>query len=358
MNYEPSTTMSKLNIDKGESEFLNSAITQWEEDGLVSAEQAETLRKSYEVKGFDWMRLAKYSFWIALICGGVSFTFLIANDAVINWLRQLYYTPDIIISIISAVMAAFLFYWGRWREHHHPEKIFSNEAVIFTGVLFTACCIAYLGKTFDDGSGHYSLLFLLSVFVYGVLGWRMNSKLIWLFALVSLGSWFGTETGYQTRWHDYFLGMNYPLRFVLFGVVLVSVCHILRNRKWFAHFWEYTYVVGLLYLFLSLWLLTIFGNYGDLNKWYPVKQISLFYWGIISACTAVGFLVYGLKNKDDIAREFGITFLIIFIYTKYFEYFWDNTNKTLFFAILAASFWLIGRKAERIWNLKSKGSKG
>jgi hypothetical protein len=346
--------MTKLNIDKAESNFLDQTIAHWQKEGLVSDEKAESLRNSYEVKGFDWMRLAKYSFWVALICGAVSFTFLIVNDVVINWLRNLYYTPDIIISIGSAIVAAFLFYWGRRRERLNPEQIFSNEAVIFTGVLFTACCIAYLGKALDRGSGHYSLLFLLSVFVYGFLGWRMNSRLIWLFALISLGSWFGTETGFQTRWTDYFLGMNYPLRFVVFGLVLVAACATLRNKKWFAYFSEQTYVVGLIYLFLSLWMLSIFGNLGNLNTWYHIKQISLFYWGIIAIAFAVGFLLYGLKTKDDISREFGITFLIIFIYTKYFEYFWDHTNKTLFFAILAGSFWLIGRKAEKIWNIKSK----
>ncbi|MDB5116024.1 MAG: hypothetical protein JWQ79_1516, partial [Mucilaginibacter sp.] len=131
--------MNKLNIDKSESEFLSSTITHWEKEGLVNTGQAEKLRASYEVKGFDWMRLAKYSFWIALICGGASFAFLIANDVVVNWLKHLYYTPDIIISIGSGLAAAFLFYWGRRREKLYPEKIFSNEAVIFTGILFTAC---------------------------------------------------------------------------------------------------------------------------------------------------------------------------------------------------------------------------
>src|ERR1700712_3043343 len=211
--------MSKLNLDKQESDFLNRVITDWEKQGMVDQEQAEKLRNSYEVKGFDWMRLAKYSFWIALVCGATSFTFLIVNDTIVNLLKKLYYTPDIIISILSAVMAVFFFLWGRRREKRFPEKVYSNEAVIFTGVLFIACCIAYLGKTFDDGSGHYSILFLISVFVYGFLAWRMDSRLIWLFALVSLGSWFGTETGYQTQWSDYFLGMNYPLRFVTFGVL-------------------------------------------------------------------------------------------------------------------------------------------
>ncbi len=342
--------MTKLNLDKQESDFLDQVIMGWEKQGLVGPEQAGRLRNSYQVKGFDWMRLAKYSFWIALLCGAAAFTFLIVNDTVVEWLKKLYYTPDIIISILSAVMAAFFFLWGRRREKYFPERVFSNEAVVFTGILFTACAIAYLGKALDNNSGHFSLLFLISVFVYGLLAWRMDSKLIWLFALVSLGSWFGTETGYQTQWSHYFLGMNYPLRFVVFGLLLVAACHLLRKGKWFSGFWELTYVVGLLYLFLSLWLLSIFGNFGTLEGWWRVKQITLFYWGIISAAVASGFMLYGLKTKDSIAREFGVTFLIIFVYTKYFEYFWDNTNHTLFFAILAVSFWLIGRKAEKIWN--------
>jgi hypothetical protein len=348
--------MNKLNLDKQESDFLNKAVSHWEKEHLINTELAETLRKSYEVKGFDWMRLAKYSFWIALFCGAIAVGSLIINDTLLNWLKSLYYTPDIVISIASVIIAAVCFYFGRRWEKKYPEKVFSNEAIIFTGVLFTACCIAFLGKTFDNGSGHFSLLFLLSVFVYGVLAWRMDSRLIWLFALVSLGSWFGTETGYQTHWSYYFLGLNYPLRFVLFSIVLVGSCYILKNQKWFNRFWELTYVVGLLYLFMSLWLLSIFGNYGSIDTWLHIKQISLFYWGIISAVVATLFLFYGLKSRDVIAREFGITFLLIFIYTKYFEYFWDHTNKTLFFAILGLSFWLIGRKAERIWNFRSRSN--
>ncbi|MBS7564216.1 DUF2157 domain-containing protein [Mucilaginibacter sp. Bleaf8] len=344
----------KLNLDKQESEFLNRAIAHWENEQLLTAEQAQKLRASTEVKGFDWMRLAQYSFWIALACGIIAVGSLIISDKVLNWIRSLYYTPDIVIALGAGAIAAGAFYVGRRRKKLFPERVFSNEATIFTGVLFTACCIAYLGKTFDNGSGHYSLLFLISVFVYGALAWKLNSRMIWLFALVSLGSWFGTETGYQTRWQYYFLGMNYPLRFVAFGVLLVAGCYLLRGKKWMAFFWELTYVVGLLYLFLSLWLLSIFGNYGHLDAWWQVKQISLFYWGIISGSVAASFLLYGLKNKDAIAREFGITFLLIFIYSKYFEYLWNNIPYTLFFAILAASFWFIGRRAEKIWNLHSE----
>lgn len=68
---------------------------------------------------------------------------------------------------------------------------------------------------------------------------------------------------------------------------------------------------------------------------------------------SLGFMIYGLKGKDALAREFGITFLLINIYTRYVEYLWDITDKAVFFGVLAISFWLIGRKAEKIWNLRS-----
>src|SRR6185437_1762523 len=131
--------MGKLNLDKQESEFLNKAVSHWEEEHLIDAGLAQSLRDSYEVKGFDWMRLAKYSFWIALFCGVIAVGSLIINDAVLNWIKSLYYAPDIVISICSAIMAVAVFYIGNRWEKRHPENVFSNEAMIFTGVLFTAC---------------------------------------------------------------------------------------------------------------------------------------------------------------------------------------------------------------------------
>lgn len=344
--------MAKLNLDKQESDFLESNIRYWETEGLLDKETAERLRNSYEVKGFDWRRLAQYSFWVALACGIIAIASLIIDDNVIKWLSKLYETPDILISIISGIIAALFIFFGNKMKTKHPERIFSNEALIFLGVLFTASAIAFLGKTFDRGTGHFSILFLISVLVYGVMARKFKSRLIWAFALISLGSWFGTETGYQTDWSYYFLGMNYPLRFVFFGAILVAFSFTMHKLHKLEYFRELTYIIGLLYLFISLWLLSIFGNFGSLEDWLQVKQIELLYWGILSTVISLAFTVYGLRSKDEIAREFGITFLLINLYTKYFEYLWDVTDKTIFFSILAISFWLLGRKAEKIWNVE------
>ena len=46
------------------------------------------------------------------------------------------------------------------------------------------------------------------------------------------------------------------------------------------------------------------------------------------------------------------------LYTRFFELFWDNLHKAVFFALLAASFWYIGSKAETIWNLGKESETG
>jgi hypothetical protein len=219
-------------------------------------------------------------------------------------------------------------------------------------VLSTAGAVAYFGQAIDTGSGHFSLLFLLSTIIYAALAFWFPSRLIWVFSLLSFGSWFGAETGYMSGWGAYYLGMNYPLRFILFGGALVGLSLLFKRHARFSDFAHSTYVMGLLYLFIALWILSIFGNYGDLNSWYNVKQYELLHWGILFAFVAIIAIVYGLKHDDATSRGFGITFLFLNLYTKYFEFFWNGMHKAIFFILLAVSFWWIGRHAEKLWNLE------
>ena len=178
--------MKKLNLDKQEADFLNNTIHHWQSNGILNSDTAEQLRSSYEVKEFDWRRLAQYSFWVALACGLIAFASLVIDDDVLDLLKKISDTPDIIISVISGGLAAWLYYRGQKSKELFPEKIFSNEAIVFVGVLFTASSIAFLGKALDNGTGHFSILFLLSVFVYGYLAVKFKSRVIWAFALISL----------------------------------------------------------------------------------------------------------------------------------------------------------------------------
>lgn len=341
-------------LDQEKSDFLEKMIAYWESENLIQEETANKLRKSYEPKLFDWRRLAQYSFWIAMACGVIALGALLIDKTLLSYIEKLYNTPNSIISLISALGAAGLFIFGFKRKKTKPELIFSNEALILSAVMLTANAIAYFGKSLGSGNNHFSILILIAVIIYAILAYVFKSRLIWVFTLISFGAWFGTETGYLSKWSWYFMGLNYPLRFVFFGFALTTSSFLLKGKKKFDHFFTTTYISGMAYLFISLWLLSIFGNYGLLEDWYSIKQISLFYWAIVSALCCIISIYIGLRYRDEIAREFGITFLFINLYSRYFEYFWDSWHKALFFLVLAISFWLIGRKAEKIWRIEFK----
>lgn len=341
-----------MQIDREKSEFLDDTIEQWQREGLIDDGLANQLKKSYEAKTFDWQRLAQYAFWVALACGFIALGALLIDSSILIALKKLYDTPDIVISIISVAIAAWLYILGFRRKKKLAQLKFSNEAIVLAAILFTANAIAYFGKSLGSSSTNFSILILISVFIYGALGVFFNSRLIWIFALLSLGAWFGTETGYLSRWNFYFLGMNYPLRFVFFGAILTASSFLMKMFDKSRPYFQVTYIAGMVYLFVSLWLLSVFGNFASLEEWYKVRQITLFYWAIVAAAVCLASTLYGLKKNDEIAREFGITFLFLNLYTRYFEYFWDSWHKAFFFAVLAASFWLIGRKAEKIWNVE------
>ncbi len=344
-----------MKLSKRQGQFLQKVIDRWQAESVIDGQEADRLRNSFTIQTFDWKKLAKYSFWIAIICALISVSAAVADDYIIHLIESIFSSSSIALCLVSALLAT-LFYWlGLRGRNTSPGKEFSNEAFIFVGVLFTAGSIAYLGKTFDNGSKHYSLLFLLATIIYGAIGLWFPSRMVWVFALLSLGSWYGTEIGYESGWGAYFLGMNYPLNFVFLGLAVVAAAFVFKHWERFLIFYKSTLKMGLLYLFIALWILSIFGNYGDMDKWYTIKQTELWPWALLFGAVALASILFGIKNDDPVTRGFGITFLFINLYTRYFEYFWNGLHKAIFFFILAMSFWLVGSRAERIWKVGSAG---
>jgi hypothetical protein len=336
-------------LSKKKSRLVHRVIAVWESENTITPEVSEKLKGSIQVSKFDWRRLAKYSFWIAGISLAISLFAILLDDAIREIIRQIFRIPDMAKSLLLALLASAFFFWGFKRKRSKPAKAFSNEFLLFVGAIIFGAAILFFGKAIDTGNGHYSLLILMAGIVYLAVGGFFPSAPMWVLGLISLGSWFGTETGYDSGWGAYFLGMNYPLRFVLFGAVIIAASMGIRRTK-FSKLSKSTYVMGILNLFLALWIMSVWGNYRDMLTWHAASGIERLAWSLLFGIAALGAIVWGLKNDDGVARGFGITFLFINLYTKYFEYFWKVSHKALFFAILAASFWIVGRYSEKAFN--------
>lgn len=345
----------KISISKKQGKLLHEVMQHWDQDALIDAPTKQKLLDSLEIRPFDWKKLAKWSFWVSLICFVISLGAVFVDDFLVDLFERIFTSSSIALALVFGAAAAGLLVWAFQRRKKYPTRIFTNEFLIVLGAMATAACIGYIGKTFDNGSGHYSILFLLGVLTYGAIAILFPSKLVWSLCLLCLGSWFGTETGYVSGWGAYFLGMNYPLRFVAFGSILTALSFVFARTPKLAEFRKSTFVLGLLYLFIALWIMSIFGNYGDTSDWERAENYTLLGWGLLFGLAAIAAIVYGLKADDATSRGFGIVFLFINLYTKYFEYFWNGTHKAIFFAVLAVTFFFVGRNAEKIWNLRFLG---
>ena len=104
--------------------------------------------------------------------------------------------------------------------------------------------------------------------------------------------------------------------------------------------------LALFLVFIPLWLLSINGNVQD---WIFPGHKEILPWILGFAVASLVAMFLGAKLNDHLMRGFGLIFLLINIYTRFFEYVWGEIHNGLFFAIMAVSFWLISRYAEKLW---------
>ena len=341
-----------MRLPKKKAETVNAALEEWSQKKLMSTDLASKLKDTIETLPFDWRRLARYSFIISIITFVISITTILSDKALMILIAAYFGAPPAFKALILLISSTLLFVWGFHRKKTKPVMNFKNEAIIFLGILAYATSLLYVGEIFHIEMEKFRILILWGCISYGILGFSMQSSLIWVFAILSFGGWMGAETGYLSGWGTYYLGMNYPLRFVLFGSILVMGSYLLNSFSRFQSLQHTTLVMGLLYVFFALWMLSIFGNYGDIASWYKVKQIELFHWSLLFMLAALAAFVHGLKYDNATTRGFGLVFLFINLYTRFFEYFWDSIHKAVFFGVLGLSFWFLGTKAEKLWSFK------
>jgi len=351
---------ARIALPRRHHRVVTQVVDRWRKSGVIDDQTRARLTSSITIVSFDWQKTARYAFMVAILCFVIAVGAIVADRVLRELLMRIFNAPAIVKCGVFSVVSAVIFRYALVLRTKHPHRVYSNEATFFLGVLALATAVFFLGVAVDTGTGHYSVLFLIASLLYALLGLWFPSALVWVFGLVSLGAWMGTETGYVSGYGMYFLGMNYPLRFVIFGAALTALG--IASEHVSAHADASTFtgrllamspqtkVIGLLNLFVALWIMSIFGNYGDMAHWYGVRQYELVHWALLFGAASIGAMWCGLKWDDVVLRGFGLTFLFINLYTRFFEYFWDSIHKAAFFAVLAVSFWYIGRRAETIWH--------
>lgn len=333
-----------MELEKEQYEVVSRALDEWEQTALLPAETAARLRADMVVKRNDRQQLAQYFFFIALSCTLLAFAAIFLSEKLLERIKAYFAWNDLVVAGLMAVISGVWFWYiGRKRR---DTKSAAYEIYMALGGLSVLTCLVYVCKAAHAETTYYTtFLSLASVSLLG-LGVAMRSPVLWLGGLLSVTGWFGALTSGLE--HNYlFLGMNYPVRYVLFGALMLCVALGLRRVGRIAFARQLTYVIALSVFFLALWAVTVFGNFNSLERWQLARQSQIVIYSLFLAIASGVALYLGIRYRDSTARDFGVIFLLVNLYTRYFEYFWDTMNKGLFFLVLAVTFGFLGRWLER-----------
>lgn len=297
-------------------------ISDWENAGLIHHDLAVLLHERYDPRAFSSALFLKWLGLFAVFMLAMSFLGFIGTIMVS-------FSP-LFSALCLLVVAALTMYFGARlaadRQQKHP---FTGQSLLTAGLVgiyagFTAIYMINGGRSYGDA---HAWLLLISSAIAILAAYRFRLRWPLLVGLLMFFHGVGSFSGYWGR-GSYFLYIHDErvMAIVALCSALLGVWHErkpetgrLRHCLGFGHMYI---IFGLLYLNLSLWFLSLQAFRAD----------SLI-WVLIFTGISIAQIVVGARLKDARFTGFGIVFLGIDLYTRMYEYFWDDMSKALFFCV-------------------------
>ncbi|KAI8626891.1 hypothetical protein F5Y19DRAFT_444956 [Xylariaceae sp. FL1651] len=351
-----SNNEQSIDLTAAQADAVQKALRHWSHSKLISSNLVSDLLATIQVveepHTFNWERFAKYTFRFAIICFAIAVVSLVFDNVFKKIIKRILALSATMRIIVTSGLAVAMHVWGLQRSIMVPQQQYLNEATHSLGAMLFALTALQLSSTLETNRPENSHILhrieLSLAVVYGSVAVLVQSNFIWSCGMIILGTWFGSWTAYSSGVYE--IGMNYPLRFVLFGAGIIAASESMRNYPLTATLWSTTRTWGMLYMFVALWLLSLFGNDKLLGgtKAHHGGSGRIAFWSFMFLCAAATAIWHGLRYSDSTTKGFGLTFVGINFYSKFFEFFWATWYKTVFFAVLSLSLGILGKYAESV----------
>ena len=184
-----------------------------------------------------------------------------------------------------------------------------------------------------------------------LLAYACNARLLLFFGIVSISSFIAMKIG---TWSGmYWIGFGERPENFFIPSLIICMMPQLVNHKHFSGFDVIYRIMAMIMVFLPILILSNWGNISYLS--WSSDAIEGFYQliGFVLSATAIWL---GIKRHWKEVTNTGNVFFILFLYTKFFDWWWDWMPKYIFFFVLGLSalLALIVFKRIRLNNL-SKG---
>lgn len=313
--------------------------------GILTESQRLEISQQYPVTPWDLKVLGRWMLLLGVTCTGIGGFVLLWN-----FFTSLYLLEGLFL--VSTVGFAGL---GHWLKRRHHRLQFGAAVELFAGFSFTALTTT-LGVHYGNHSGHWSILAGFNAGLLGIAAYLTQNRLLLIYACINLFTWFGGETGYESGWGAYWLGMTFPLRFLLAGALCgtIGIVHIYllpATHRAFASFGRVYIHFGLFIMNLAWWFLSLFG-YFEIVQFDLGKRDQRLLFSVLWTVFSAGSLFVGLRFDQNILRSYGAVFLIINLYTFYCQFVVAHSLEIWWLHLLVMGGGMIGLGIwlERIWK--------
>ncbi len=281
-------------------------------EGLLDASTYNELLALYPSERWDFSSLGR---WF-LIFGSICFV------SGVLVLGATIFEPTLPkLAVLLGVLISGCFYSG-WVLRTR-DMIWTKRSLELLGGIAIIGLTFTLGVIFSSGSGNWPALLLIDMLILLPLAYLLRNVLLVIVNMLVFFIWFGGVTGYISGWGAYFFGMNYPLRFLIAGLLMAGFSLIHRRAEQqqlraYDGFFKVWLSGGIFFSEMALWLMSIFGNYGSIYGFYLESAGELLLFNSMWAGFNVGLLWLGSNYGLRMLRGYAITYLLIQAYTIYF----------------------------------------
>ena len=313
----------------------------WRHRGLISQAQWEPLALRYDQKNAASASLAAWLGKIALFFLGLAILGLVGTMVAL-------WSPGALIALLVIVAAGF---WrgGTWLVTRAARRYpVTGNGLVTLALMAAWAALQMLAHVLEDSAETARLVSFGAWFVISIIGvatayayrlrWPLCLSLLCLFH--GLGSW-----SYYAGGGSYVSDIQDPPTMALLAALMVawSLWHLRQEEgRWgrYAGFGRLYEVFGLLYLKCALWFLSLNGSFDS------VHDLA---WVLVFSASCIVQIVLGARFKDARLTGFGVVFLSIDLYTRFFEHFWNQLSLGQFLlaagAIGLALGWLCEKRA-------------
>lgn len=283
--------------------------------GMISDEQYSQICARYPTSRWDFSSLSRWFIWFGALASVGSAGILLHE----------HFQPTLkhLLVALGVLFVALIGGARKLKARGYPGAASGVEfiaGIVVLGWSFT------LASLFNDGSGNWPKVLLFDLVAIFALTYLLNNVKLLVLTLVIFFTWFGGVTGYVSGWGAYFFGMNYPLRFACAGACIAGLgyLHLLAEAGPLARYRNFSKAWisgGLFFAEMALWILSIFGNFGDMyNSHHNSQSGELLLFNLTWAALNGGLIYLGTAIHYRMLVGYGATFAIIQAYTLFFRF--------------------------------------